>query len=147
MMLDSSVQGWFWLIIALCGALGEIVLPSFFMIFVSFAAPCAALLAFSGAPWTWQIFAFSVMLGIGLFLFRPLYMKRFRDKDDLLPSRISALVGKTGVVTETIQPSEGLGRVTVEGEDWAARAESQIPKDTTVRVTGFDSIVLLVEKV
>jgi membrane protein implicated in regulation of membrane protease activity len=146
MMTDSSVQGWFWLIIALCGAIGEVVLPSFFMIFVSFAAPCAAVLAFLGAPWTWQIFAFSVMLGLGVFVFRPLYAKKFQKKDELPLSRVTALVGKIGVVTEAINPQGGLGRVSVEGEDWAARASGPIPKDTSVRVTGFDSIVLIIER-
>jgi membrane protein implicated in regulation of membrane protease activity len=130
-MMDSSVQGWFWLIIALAGAIGEVVLPSFFMIFVTFAAPWAALLAFFDVPW---------------FVFRPLYMKKIATQDGLPPSRVAALVGKTGVVTETILPSEGLGRVMVEGEDWAARASAQIANGSVVRVTGFDSIVLLVEK-
>jgi membrane protein implicated in regulation of membrane protease activity len=145
-MMDSSVQGWFWLIIALAGAIGEVVLPSFFMIFVTFAAPWAALLAFFDVPWTWQLLAFSLMLLLGLFVFRPLYMKKIAKQDGLPPSRVAALVGKTGVVTETILPSEGLGRVMVEGEDWAARASAQIANGSVVRVTGFDSIVLLVEK-
>ena len=146
MMSDSSVQGWFWLIVALGGVIGEVVLPSFFMIFVTFAAPWAAVLAFLGVAWTWQLFAFSVMLGIGVFVFRPLYLKKLQKKDDLPPSRIATLVGKIGVVTETIVPSEGLGRVSVEGEDWAARASTQIAKAPPVRVTGFDSIALLVER-
>jgi membrane protein implicated in regulation of membrane protease activity len=49
-------------------------------------------------------------------------------------------------VTQDVEPLLGTGRVTVSGEDWAARSTEPIPAGATVKVVGADGIVLEVTR-
>ena len=49
-------------------------------------------------------------------------------------------------MTHDIDPVVGMGRVTVSGEDWAARSKESIPVGTKVTVVGADGIVLEVTR-
>jgi membrane protein implicated in regulation of membrane protease activity len=64
-----------------------------------------------------------------------------------VPSRTEAITGRIAEVTEPIDPVRGLGRVNVEGHDWAARASVPVPAGGRVRIDGADGIVLLVSPV
>jgi membrane protein implicated in regulation of membrane protease activity len=59
-----------------------------------------------------------------------------------VPSRTEALIGKAGIVTETVDPDIGTGRVRVLGEDWAAQSGTVLPVGTLIHVNGADGIVL-----
>lgn len=61
---------------------------------------------------------------------------------------VDALLGKTGVVTERIEPLSGLGRVKVEGEDWrgASADATVIEPGTLVTIIQVDGTTLMVEK-
>jgi membrane protein implicated in regulation of membrane protease activity len=59
-----------------------------------------------------------------------------------VPSRTEPLIGRHGLVTHDIDPTLGCGRITVSGEDWAARSTEVIPTGTKVKVIGADGIVL-----
>jgi membrane protein implicated in regulation of membrane protease activity len=63
-----------------------------------------------------------------------------------VPSRTQPLVGRHGIVTHDIDPTLGTGRVTVGGEDWAARSTDAIASGTKVTVVGADGIVLEVTR-
>jgi membrane-bound serine protease (ClpP class) len=53
-----------------------------------------------------------------------------------------ALVGTIATAMEPLSPS---GHVLVEGEIWQARASQPIPAGATLRVTGHDQMLLLVD--
>jgi len=61
---------------------------------------------------------------------------------------VDALLGKTAVVTERIEPLSGLGRVKVDGEDWrgASADATVIEAGTLVTVIQVDGTTLMVEK-
>ena len=63
-----------------------------------------------------------------------------------VPSRTEPLIGQTAFVTEAIDPVHGKGRVTVGGQDWAARSNDVVTAGTPVTVIEADGIVLVVEK-
>jgi len=63
-----------------------------------------------------------------------------------VPSRTAPLVGKHGLVTVDIDAALGTGRVTVGGEDWAARSRDHLTAGTRVTVVGADGIVLEVTR-
>ena len=50
------------------------------------------------------------------------------------------------MVTHEIDQTLGTGRVTVGGEDWAARSSEVIGTGTKIRVVGADGIVLEVTR-
>ena len=62
-----------------------------------------------------------------------------------VPSRTEPLIGQTAFVAEAIDPVHGRGRVTVDGQDWAARSAEPIAAGTNVTVIDADGIVLIVE--
>jgi membrane protein implicated in regulation of membrane protease activity len=65
-----------------------------------------------------------------------------------LRSGVDALLGKTGYVTERIEPGARPGRVTVEGEDWrgASLDDTVLEPGTRVMVIQVDGTTLIVEK-
>ena len=105
----------------------------------------AAAGSYFGLNAKWQILLFSVGVLLTFFLIRPFIMKvGFKEK---IRTNADALPGKTGRVTEEIDPAKNTGRVSIDGDDWKA-----IPKDhqiikagTVVRVVDIDSITLIVE--
>lgn len=69
-------------------------------------------------------------------------------KSDKEKSNMDAMIGRTGVVVETIEFAGQRGRVTIDGVSWLAEAESDfcpILKGETVEIEAFESIVLKVK--
>lgn len=144
--MDSPmILGWLWITVGLIALIAEIVLPSFFMIFVTAAVPLPAILAFLGFDPLWQLTCFGVTLGVLLLVVRPFYGKHTQKDRRDLPSRADVLVGKIGMVSVTIDPATGGGRVLIEGEDWAAQSTGYIAQNSRIKVVGSDGIVLNVE--
>jgi len=129
-----------WLVAAIVSAIAEILSPRFGYVLVSAAALAGALAAGLGLPVAPQLVLFVVVLLASLALVRPRLLAKLGAKG--VPSRTQALVGKAGVVTEAIDPVIGTGRITVAGQDWAARSVAPVPVGTTVRVDDADGIVL-----
>ena len=135
-----------WVTIAILAAIVEISIPHFGVIFVSLAAGGSALAALAGLNVPVQIVAFIIVLGVSWAFLRPRVMARLAATPGV-PSRTQALVGSQGVVTESIDPALGAGRVNVGGQDWAARSGNPLPAGTRIRVMGADGIVLEVTPV
>ena len=127
-----------WLAVALLCGVVEVALPYFTFAFGACGAAVAALVALRFGL-LWQGAAFSVATVGSLIFVRP-----FLRSAGGLPSRTEMLVGRTGEVTVALNPG---GRVLITGEDWAARAAGPIEIGRTIKVTGWDGIVLLVEEV
>ena len=80
--------------------------------------------------------------------FKPLIKRQAearRHRDCL--SNMDALIGRTTTVTEAIGGNTP-GRVRIDGDNWQAVSADASPIDvgTKVRVTGYDSIILTVER-
>lgn len=129
-----------WVAIAIIAAIIEVSIPHFGVIFVSVGAVAAALVSALGYDFTVQILIFVIALGLSLGLLRPRLLKQLGAPG--VPSRTDTLMGREGIVTHEIEPTLGTGRVTVAGQDWAARAPSPLPIGTRIRVVGADGIVL-----
>jgi inner membrane protein len=129
-----------WVAIAIVAAIIEVSIPHFGVIFVSVGAVAAALVSALGYDITVQILVFVIALGLSIGLLRPRLVKQLGGRG--VPSRTDTLMGHEGIVTHEIEPSLGTGRVTVAGQDWAARAASPLPIGTRIRVVGADGIVL-----
>jgi membrane protein implicated in regulation of membrane protease activity len=133
-----------WLAIAFVAAILEVSIPHFGSAFVSAGAIGAAVAAYLGFGLPIQVFTFIVVLIVSLLGLRSRLVGRLGGRG--VPSRTEPLIGRQGVVTHEIDPVMGTGRVTVAGEDWAARSAAAIAVGTTIRVVGADGIVLEVTR-
>jgi len=129
-----------WVALAILAAIIEVSIPHFGVVFVSVGAVAAAVASAIGFGLPAQIIVFIVALGLSLALLRPRLVRRLGARG--VPSRTDTLIGKQGVVTHNIDASLGGGRVTVGGEDWAARAATTLAVGTKIRVLKADGIVL-----
>jgi len=133
-----------WLAVAFVAAVLEISVPHFGSAFVSAGAVAAATTAYLGFGMPVQFGTFVVVLTVSLVTLRSGLVARLGGRG--VPSRTEPLVGRHGLVTHDIDPVTGTGRITISGEDWAARSRDAIAIGTKVRVVGADGIVLEVTR-
>jgi membrane-bound serine protease (ClpP class) len=129
-----------WVALAILAAIIEVSIPHFGVVFVSVGAIAAAVASVVGYGFTGQVIAFVAAMGLSLGLLRQRLVKALGARG--VPSRTDTLIGKEGIVTHEIDARLGGGRVTVGGEDWAARAVAPLPIGTKIRVLRADGIVL-----
>ena len=150
-MIWTLVTGWAreftvlaWLAVAFVAAVLEVSIPHFGSAFVSAGAIAAAGAAFFGFGVPSQIGTFVVVMVVSLVMLRSRLVGYLGGQG--VPSRTEPLIGRHGLVTHDIEPMTGTGRVTVGGEDWAARSTEAIAAGVKVRVVGADGIVLEVTR-
>ena len=98
--------------------------------------------------WTSQLLVFAVSSVVYLVLLRRWFQARFIgfEGDPQNPkNNLDDFQGQIVMVTEDIDPADGSGRVEYKGASWAARSTEPIAAGERARVTGVDSITLLVE--
>ena len=105
-----------------------------------------ALLAALHLPLGAQVAAFAVVSVILLVVTRPLAKKYLNSRT--VKTNADSLVGRTCLVTQDIDNLRAEGQVTVMGQVWTARSDSderKIPKDTRVKVKAISGVKLIVE--
>ncbi|MBX5476222.1 MAG: NfeD family protein [Clostridia bacterium] len=121
----------------------EIFSLDFVLLSLGAAAFLAGVTAWFGAGWTGSIAAFAVAAVAALLFLRPFAVRKVQAKGG--PTNAEALIGAVGYVTRPIDPLKG-GRVRVGGDDWAARADEPLAKDTRVVVESIEGITLFVRR-
>ena len=140
----------FWTVLAAVALVGELLTVSFFLLFFSFGALVGLVMAFLGLGLVAQAVGFVAASVLSMAVLRPALMHRisFRGSEQYVGR--GSIAGKSGVVTEAIEPG-GSGTVRIgSGEFWTARAvhpEQKIESGTRVRVLDTDGITALVEAV
>ena len=109
---------WIWLALAVIFAIAEIFTLGFVIICFSAGAVAAALLAYLGFDFMWQLAAFTVISALAVWLSRPLSNRLTQPNSHAVGSE--RLVGREGIVLETIDPVSGRGVVRVGHERWSA---------------------------
>lgn len=111
-----------------------------------------ALMAFlcsaAGAGPLVQVLVFLAVSILLLALVRPVAKKHFNNSRER--TNADALAGMEGTVTEEIRMPDGTGRVSVRGQDWAARYEGGgvgLPEGARVRVVRVSGATLIIEPV
>lgn len=100
-----------------------------------------ALLLFIVLPSPWDVIG--GLAGIALGVFEVAYWQR-RMRRQKVQTGVENLIGATGEVTEPLAPS---GHVRVLGELWQARASSELPRGSRVRVVALHGLALEVEAI
>ncbi len=85
---------------------------------------------------------------VTLLLVRPVAAKWFRPKDHAR-TNADSLIGREGIVLETIDNLAGTGQVKIASQIWTARSDSgeRIPEGTTVTAVRIEGVRLFVQTV
>ena len=139
--LDSH---WFWLIIGGVLGIAEILIPGFFLIWLSVAAIITGIAAFIlPISMTVQMALFAALAVAAVYSGRRWFaMNPIESSDPNLNNRGARLIGESVLVVEAIEG--GKGRVKVGDGVWIAKG-ADAAVGTRVRVTGSDGAALLVE--
>ncbi|WP_289159069.1 NfeD family protein [uncultured Muribaculum sp.] len=110
----------------------------------------ASVMDIAGCSLQWQLAG--VVVGVILaFIFLAPFVNRLRKSrahTEAYNSNMDALIGREIPVERPI-PANGLGRVRIDGDSWQARSSHGEPVESgvNVKVTGYDSIILIVKPI
>lgn len=123
----------------------ELSSGDFYFVCFALGALASLIAAALDVPLLYQLLIWAVASVACLVFVRPSLIKRLHNRKER-KSNADALIGKTGIVTETI-PAGGHGYVQIDGDQWrsVSAEDIEIPKGTTVTVTARESIVLTVK--
>ncbi len=137
-----------WLMVSILFFILEIFIPSFVVFNFGVGSLFATLMASFGASLQWQLFIFSAFTLASFFLLRPALKKWAYKRSDKTETNVNAMIGRTGIVYETIDPANSSGLVKIDGDIWQAISaqNSKIESGKLVKVTKIESIVVTVEQ-
>ena len=140
---------WSWLSIGVLLMIAELFIPGTFVMWFGFGAVLTGIIVgiIEGLSIAMQLLIFVIMsvisLGIGIFVYGKVFGPT-KEKGNETRTGAQRLIGKTFIVSETIQ--NGKGKVAVGDTVWLARSKRKITKDSEVIVVGVDGTQLLVEE-
>lgn len=138
---------WAWFALAILLLVVELTTTQFVSIWFSAAALVTGLIVsiFSEMQIVWQVLIFVALSVIALVATRPL-VKKLTSKSNGKETNMDLNIGKTAIVTETINNIKETGAVKLNGLVWTARSkdDSVIEKGEIVifeKITGNKAIV------
>lgn len=134
-----------WLIIFVILVIIEIITMGLTTIWFAGGALVATLAAAVHAPLWAQIVLFLVASALLLFFTRPVAVKYFNK--DRVRTNVESLIGQQAIVISEINNLQGIGQVTVNGQEWSARSteeETVIPVGCVVVVERVSGVKLIV---
>ena len=144
LLLSFSWQ--LWLAIAVVLVIIELFTSIIATFCLAIGCLVAGLVALCGLGMTWQLIFFTVGAVVAFMLIPPIARKyrlnRAQKRPEML-TNMDALIGRQALVVEAISATQK-GRVKIDGDNWQAVADCDIPVGSHVKVTAYDSIVLTV---
>lgn len=141
----SEVTIWLAVLVVCVGI--EIATMGLTTIWFAGGALVNAILAALNAPLWLQIVAFFAVSLILLYLTRPVAVKYFNK--DRVKTNVESLIGRQAIVISEIDNLQGIGQVTVGGQEWSARSvkdDVQLPVGSVVVVRSVSGVKLIVEE-
>ncbi len=141
----SEVTIWLAVLVVCVGI--EIATMGLTTIWFAGGALVSAILAALNAPLWLQIVAFFVVSLILLYLTRPVAVKYFNK--DRVKTNVESMIGRQAIVISEIDNLQGIGQVTVGGQEWSARSvkdDVQLPVGSVVVVRSVSGVKLIVEE-
>ena len=136
-----------WLIIFVACIVIEIVTLGLTTIWFAGGALIAAVSAALGAPLWLQAVLFGAVSLALLYFTRPIAVKYFNK--DRVKTNAESLVGKQAVVISEIDNLQGIGQVSVNGQEWSARTVEEgitLTEGSVVIVRAISGVKLMVEE-
>ncbi len=135
-----------WLIISGICLIVESFTLGFFVFWFSIGAIFALITSLFTTNIIIQSTVFVITSTLLLLLTKPL-IKKFVKTPKTKPTNVYSIIGKEGIVLETIDSINGTGKVKVNGELWSAISDSNIEKDEKIKVISVNGVKLKVEKI
>jgi len=135
-----------WLVILICSIAIEALTLGLTSIWFAGGALVAVIATALHAPIILQVVLFFVVSLMMLIFTRPIAVKYFNK--DRVKTNVESLVGRQAIVTGEIDNLQGIGQVTVGGQEWTARSlepEKIITVGNVVNVVAIDGVKLIVE--
>ena len=134
-----------WMILFILLLVIELLTMGLTTIWFAGGALVATLAAAVHAPLWVQIVLFLAVSALLLFFTRPVAVKYFNK--DRVRTNVEGLIGQQAIVISEINNLQGIGQVTVNGQEWSARStdeEATIPVGTVVVVEHVSGVKLIV---
>ena len=136
-----------WLIVFVACVAIEIVTMGLTTIWFAGGSLMAAVVSAIGAPlWLQLILFFGVSLLL-LYLTRPIAVKYFNK--ERVKTNAESLVGQQAIVISEIDNLQGIGQVTVNGQEWTARnarGNERLSVGSVVYIRAISGVKLMVEE-
>lgn len=136
-----------WLIVFVACIVIEIITMGLTTIWFAGGALIAAAAAALNAPLWLQIVLFIAVSLVLLYFTRPVAVKYFNK--DRVRTNAESLVGKQAIVISEIDNLQGIGQVTVGGQEWSARTTIEgitLPVGSVVVIRAISGVKLMVEE-
>lgn len=136
-----------WLIVFVACIVIEIATMGLTTIWFAGGALVSAIAAIAGAPVWLQVILFLAVSLVLLYFTRPIAVKYFNK--DRIKTNAESLVGKQAIVISEINNLQGIGQVTVGGQEWSARNVIQgeaLPAGSVVVIRAINGVKLMVEE-
>ncbi len=145
-MVEIIKPAVFWLIIFVIMVVLELITISLTSIWFAAGALAAMLLSFTRAGFIAQVILCIAISVVLLILVRPWARKHFNN--GRVRTNAQSLIGQDGVVIEGIDNIKAQGRVSVNGQEWAARSTDEsvnIPEGEQVVIEEISGVKLIVK--
>ena len=136
----------FWLVLLIVAIVAEVMTMGLTTIWFAGGALVAILAAVLHAPIWLQIVLFFLVSLLLLAFTRPVAVKYFNK--DRVRTNVESMVGRQAVVTGEIDNIQGIGQVTLSGQEWSARSTDdrvRIPLGSVVDVVSVSGVKLIVK--
>lgn len=135
-----------WLVLLILFIGVEVATLGLTTIWFAGGALVAIIAALLNAPVFVQIILFFLVSLLLLFFTRPIAVKYFNR--DRVRTNVESLVGRQGIVISEINNLQGIGQITVGGQEWSARSSDDtavIPAGAVVDVVAVSGVKLIVK--
>ncbi|MDE6815051.1 MAG: NfeD family protein [Lachnospiraceae bacterium] len=136
-----------WLIVFVACIAIEIITMGLTTIWFAGGSLAAAIVSAIGVPlWLQLVLFFGVSLLL-LYLTRPVAVKYFNK--DRVKTNAESLVGQQAIVISEIDNLQGIGQVTVNGQEWSARnvrGDERLSVGSVVFIRAISGVKLMVEE-
>lgn len=136
-----------WLVILIICIVVEAVTLGLTTVWFAGGALAALLAAVLHLPIGVQIAAFVLVSLLLLFFTRPIAVKYFNK--DRVRTNVESLIGRQAIVISEIDNLQGIGQVTVGGQEWSARTMEEgktFPVGAVVDIMAVDGVKLMVRE-
>ncbi|MDE6964664.1 MAG: NfeD family protein [Lachnospiraceae bacterium] len=136
-----------WLVVFVACIAIEIITMGLTTIWFAGGALFAAIGAAVGAPIWLQAVFFGAVSFVLLYFTRPIAVKYFNK--DRVKTNAESLVGKQAIVISEIDNLQGIGQVSVNGQEWSARTVEEgvtLQTGSVVVVRAISGVKLMVEE-
>lgn len=135
-----------WLIVFVACIAIEIATMGLTTIWFAGGSLVAAIVAAVGGPLWLQVVLFFVISLVMLYFTRPIAVKYFNK--DRVKTNVESLIGQQAIVISEIDNLQGVGQVTVGGQEWSARNVAENEKlavGSVVVIRAIRGVKLMVE--